>query len=147
MREESLLFLLLSSSLSCSCRWHEDDSMWFNCQATVLFDVAPDSDSHRLPHYTDNNRRRWITARCTHSPLPQHTHTHACALACRYSYRSPKLPRAVITSTEEFQYPHSDNRHLYTCSLSIYGSSETACNEQMLTYQTLGCRNENRSHF
>lgn len=113
--------------------------MWFNCQASVLFDVAPDSDSHRFPYYTDNNRRRWITAWCTHSSLSARTHTH------KYSYSSPKLPRAVITSTEEFQYPHSDNGHLYKCSLSIHGSSETDCNEQMRTYQTVGCRNENGS--
>lgn len=135
---------LLWSSLSVACRWHEDDSMWFNCQAALLFDVAPDFDSHRFPYYTDNNRRRWITAWCTHSP---HTHAH------KHSYGAAKLPRAVITSTEEFQYPHGDDRRLFTCFLSICGSSESACDQVLflshaglLKWKWLEMLNVRRTH-
>lgn len=66
--------------------------MWFNCQVSVLFDVAPDSDSHRFPYYTDNNRRRWITARCTHSPLSAHTHTHSNTHTAHQSCPEQSLP-------------------------------------------------------
>lgn len=62
--ESVLHFSLLSSSLSTFCRWHGVDSMWFNCQPTVMSDTAPERAKmhHRAMHsfYTHTN---------THTPL------------------------------------------------------------------------------
>lgn len=86
-RKASVLhFFLLSSSPSFFCRWHGVDTTWFNCQATVMSDVAPESDSHRFPHYTHNNGRRWITALC-----PRSTHTQILTLLCKFAKGSHYL--------------------------------------------------------